>query len=118
MGKIYKRETLSVKAENLEQRCGKRKRNVILNFRVTEIERDLINQRIEMSGLKKEDYLIESLLYQKILVRGNIKTFDKFRKNIEKISSDIKFGKNISDLEPLQIESLRIILEILKKLFG
>ena len=68
--KIYRRTTQS--SPILKSNAGKkaRKRNVILNFRVTEQEKNLIEKRIELSGLKKSDYFIESCLYQKILVKA------------------------------------------------
>ena len=61
--KIYKRATLhtiSVKTKKEESR----KRNVILNFRVSEKEKELIEKRIELSGLKKSEFFIQSCLYQ------------------------------------------------------
>ena len=118
MRKIYRRETLPARNDECIKKEHERKRKVILNFRVTETEKELIEKRIEMSGIKKEKYLIESLLYQKILVKGNIKTFDKFRKCILEISSELAEGKSIYELDPLQVESIRIILEILNRLYG
>ena len=79
--KIYRRTTQP--SPILKSDAGKkaRKRNVILNFRVTEQEKGLIEKRIELSGLKKSDYFIESCLYQKILVKGNIRRcFERIRR--------------------------------------
>ena len=88
--KIYRRTTQS--SPILKSNDGKkaRKRNVILNFRVTEQERNLIEKRIELSGLKKSDYFIESCLYQKILIKGNIRTSDKMKEQLARIAEALK----------------------------
>ena len=103
--KIYKRATLhtiSVKTKKEESR----KRNVILNFRVSEKEKELIEKRIELSGLKKSEFFIQSCLYQAILVKGNVHAFDKIRECLKDI------GTEISKVETLL--ELRTIIELLK----
>lgn len=66
----------------------------------------------------KSKFFIQSCLYQTILVKGNIKTFTEIKKQIEQISKQINKNPNLEELEPEQVESLRIILEILNTLFG
>ncbi|MFR7818362.1 MAG: plasmid mobilization protein [Clostridium sp.] len=92
--KIYRRTTQS--SPILKSDAGKkaRKRNVILNFRVTEQEKGLIEKRIELSGLKKSDYFIESCLYQKILAKGNIRTSDKMKEQLAKIADALKESRS------------------------
>lgn len=91
--KIYRRTTQS--SPILKSNDGKkaRKRNVILNFRVTEQERKFVEKRIELSGLKKSDYFIESCLYQKILIKGNIRTSDKMKEQLARIADALKEPK-------------------------
>lgn len=84
--KIYRRTTQSSDALKRNHNTKARKRNVIVNFRVTEQEKKLIDKRIELSGLKKSDYFIESCLYQKILVKGNIRTSDKMKEQLGKMA--------------------------------
>lgn len=88
--KIYRRTTQS--SSILKSNDGKkeRKRNIILNFRVTEQEKNLIEKRIELSGLKKSDYFIENCLYQKILVKGNICTLDLMKEQLARIADVLK----------------------------
>lgn len=64
--KIYRRTTQP--SPILKSDAGKkaRKRNVILNFRVTEQEKGLIEKRIELSGLNEI-----RLLYRKLSVSEN-----------------------------------------------
>ncbi len=95
-----------------------RKRNVVMNFRVSENERNLINARMALSGLNRSEYFIESCLYQKILVKGNIKSFGAIKDKIEDLNKKFDNDIMLENLEPEERESLRMILEILNKLFG
>lgn len=116
--KIYRRTTQS--SSILKSNDGKkaRKRNIILNFRVTEQEKNLIEKRIELSGLKKSDYFIESCLYQKILVKGNIRTSDKMKEQLAQIADALKECEEENFFGVLSGEdviALKTILEMLTK---
>lgn len=116
--KIYRRTTQS--SHTLKSNDGKkaRKRNVILNFRVTEQEKNLIEKRIELSGLKKSDYFIESCLYQKILVKGNICTSDKMKEQLARIADALKESEEedfSGVLSGEDVIALKTILEMLTK---
>lgn len=116
--KIYRRTTPP--SHTLKSNDGKkaRKRNIILNFRVTEQEKNLIEKRIELSGLKKSDYFIESCLYQKILVKGNIRTSDKMKEQLAKIADALKESEEedfSGVLSGEDVIALKTILEMLTK---
>lgn len=55
IGKIIRRHSLDDSSKKTRNKEKNRKRNRILNFRVSEEEYDLINKKIEISGLKKQD---------------------------------------------------------------
>lgn len=90
-----------------------RKRNVILNFRVTEEERELINKRIELSGMARGDFFIQSCLHQKIITYGNVKTFSAIKQQIEIINKHLQKINKSEELDIKVLESLRAISEIL-----
>lgn len=98
--KIYRRTTQLSDTPQRKDDEKARKRNVVVNFRVTQKEKELIDRRIELSGLKKSDYFIESCLYQKILVKGNIRTSDTMREQLGKIAEILNAseGKDFSDV--------------------
>lgn len=84
-----------------------------MNFRVSEKERELIERRIAFSGMTKAEFFIQSCLYQAILVRGNIRTFDKICERLSAIEiklSDIEKNPELSKDDLLE---LRTILEML-----
>ena len=120
--KIYRRTTQLSDTPKRKDDEKARKRNVIVNFRVSQKEKELIDRRIELSGLKKSDYFIESCLYQKILVKGNIRTSDTMRAQLGKIAEILNAseGKDFSDVfsqeDGMTLKTIaEILLEITNK---
>ena len=84
-----------------------------MNFRVSEKERELIERRIALSGMTKSEFFIQSCLYQAILVRGNIRTFDKIRERLSAIESKLSETEENPELTKTDLVELRTILEML-----
>lgn len=84
-----------------------------MNFRVSEKERELIERRIDLSGMTKAEFLIQSCLYQAILVKGNIKTFDKIRERLSAIESKLFEIERNPELTKDDLLELRTILGML-----
>ena len=116
--KIYRRSTQLRDTPQKEKDEKARKRNNIINFRVTPTEKELIERRIELSGLDRASFFIQSCMYQKILVRGNIKSFDKIKKRLDEIEQKLVEPTDISKLNPSERETIRMMLEIMNKLYG
>ena len=116
--KIYRRPTQLGDTSIKKKDEKARKRNNILNFRATPTEKTLIERRIELSGLDRASFFIQSCMYQKILVRGNIKSFDKIKKRMDELEKKLLVPADISDLPAEERETIRMILEILDKLYG
>ena len=93
-----------------------------MNFRVTPQEKELIEQRIAISGMPKAEFFIQSCMYQTILVRGNVKTFDELKGRIQEIEK--AFNQDIADRDDAfsgfglkELESLRMILELFQAVY-
>ena len=56
-------------------------------------------------------------MYQKLLVRGNIKSFDKIKKRMDELEKKLVIPTDIRELSPEVRETIRMILEILCKLY-
>lgn len=112
MTKIYRRDTL-VSGVRLKKKNEKnRKRNTIVNFRVTPVEKRLLDERIALSGLTKADFFIQSCLHQKVVAFGNVKTFDAIKKRLAVIDTHIQAISKSEELDLEVLESLRMILEM------
>lgn len=118
MGKIYRRDTLIKNVSPKKKDEKARKRNMILNFRVTPEEKVLIENRIALSGMTKAEYFIQSCLHNEIHTTGNIRTFDEMRKQIKHVDEHLCSIKSADGLELEVLESLRTILEILDSIYG
>ncbi|MBE5899246.1 MAG: hypothetical protein E7279_06545 [Lachnospiraceae bacterium] len=118
MDKIYRRETQIKSTEKKVKNEKNRVRNMILNFRVTPIEKEMIEARIRITGLPKAEFFIKSCLYQELSVVGNVRTFSEMRNRIDEIYSIMKCNPYLDELDDEHRESLRIILELLVKVFN
>lgn len=95
-----------------------RLRDIIVNFRVSPQEKEILDARIFASGMTKQNYYRQSCLYQKILVTGNIRSFDRIRKAVGEIAATLKVNPNYEELTLEQQSMLKTILEILDRLYG
>ena len=118
MKSIYVRESLSNNYVQGKKKPFIRKRNLVMNFRVSETEKQLIEARIAASGKAKQDFFIESCLYQKILVRGNISNFTTIKKELQNIQQQLKDICECREVEVSQetIISLKTCLDIIEKI--
>ena len=117
MDKIYRRPTQSNGTPKKKKDEKARKRNVIMNFRVSPQEKELIEKRIALSGLSKSEFFIQCCMYQKILVKGNVRTYDEMRKQLAVIKEHLSKVESTEDLELDVMESLRMIAEILDSFY-
>ena len=90
-----------------------RKRNKILNFRVSEEEYYVICKKIELSGLKKQDYFISMLSNTMINIVPDYRLADSISKEIFQLAKVIKkYGK----LDGEDSDILLYVLEIYEQL--
>lgn len=76
-----------MKKKKIEQN---RTRYRTIAFRMSDGERHELEKRIELSGLQKQDYLIRSVLHQKIVVIGNQIQFMKLNRQLDEIVTELR----------------------------
>ncbi len=86
-----------------------RHRNKIVAFRMSPQESEVLNAKVKMSGLTKQDYLIACCNDKDIIVQGNPYVFKSLRNQLKKF---IKRFEEISNLEELELDEV-ILLEIM-----
>ena len=116
MRKFYKNTITSNSSKKDDDKA--RKRNVNITFRVSPEEKKLIEKRIEISGLSKSSFFIQSCLYQSILVKGNIKSFDAIKKNLDKVAEQVDTSFDLTEMDVESLEAFKMILEIFTNLYG
>ena len=112
MAKIYRRENLVSGVTTKKKNKKNRKRSLIVNFRVTPEEKQLIDERIALSGLPRAEFFIQSCMNQKVITFGNVKTFDAIRKKLLVIDEHLQAVEKSEELDLEILESLRMILEM------
>lgn len=117
MDKIYRRYSL-VSSTQPKKTEKKRKRNIIVNFRMSPEEKQILDNRIELSGMQKQDYFIQSCLHQRVQTFGNVKSFDAIRKRMRLIDQHILSLSRVDELDYEVLESLRMVLEMLDGLYS
>lgn len=93
-----------------------RKRDIVVGFRVSKEEQEKLNDRIRLCGYTKQDYLIKSALMQRLLVVGDRKVLNEFKKQLNSIEEELKRIENISEFDEVSFENLKTILEIMREL--
>lgn len=89
-----------------------RKRDIIVNFRMSPREREELEKRIHLSGRRKQEYMIQSTLCQQIVVIGNKALFRRIEERLWELEPQLhKISKD--NINPIIITELRIIYEIL-----
>jgi len=87
----------------------KRKRNKIISFRATGVEAELLDRKVEISGLTKQDYIISSLTSPPVSIKADYRLEDKFALEIFRLA---KLVKKYGRLEEDDQEILRFLIEI------
>ena len=125
--RMFKRADSKNETEVKKQDVKGRKRKIIFNLRVTEDERDQINQRAALSGLLKQEFCIQSLMHQKVVCYGNIRLISEVKSQLCNIENHLIRLESADNFEHQnssfvvkgdadKLEQLRMILELLNSL--
>ena len=114
---MFRPESLQKRTKQINEKKIKneknRKRNRILNFRVSQEEYDLINKQVEISGLSKQDYFIQLLSEHKINISADYRVLDAIAKDVFQLARVIKkFGKLDEEAQDILMYVLKIYEEI------
>lgn len=75
-------------------------RNVTIAFRMSPEENEELNNRVKLSGFRtKQDYIIQSVLYQKVVATGNPLMLVQFRQNLQRIERELERIEKASDMD-------------------
>ena len=111
MSKIFKRESLRTKGRKLKVDKN-RKRNIIVNFRMSPEEKSLLEEKIVLSGLNKQDYMIQMSLNHSVEVFGNIRVFDELKEKLRVLEEYFENVNLDCDMDENKLELLAYILEM------
>ena len=91
-------------------------RNKIVAVRVSEAESEMINRMVSISGMSKQDYIINKLTNRDIVVEGSIRTFNGIKTQLAYINEELERIGKINEEHEEVFELLKIITKILLKI--
>lgn len=98
-------------AKNLDSKGRLRSR--VVGFRMSEEESEELNKKVALSGMNKQDYIIESLFKRKIRIVGGRKVIREVQMQLEAILEELQFLDDNTDIEEDIIVPLKTVLEVL-----
>lgn len=93
-------------------------RNRQVAFRLSPEEADLLDTKVRLSGLTKQDYIIKRLLEQKIVVVGNPRIYRMLKYELEDVLDQLRRIEAGQCLSTELLETIQLIVEILKQMKG
>ena len=97
----------------------KRWRNVVVAFRMSPEEAQELNEKVTLSGLSNQDYIIQCLLKHEVRVVAWKKVARKMQMYLEAMLEELQFlqDENMSDIDfDEMLMPLKHILTILKEM--
>lgn len=91
-------------------------RKKTVSFRMSDAEDKQLEKLVELSGLTKQEYLIQCMLSHSVVVNGNHRVFSKLEDYFQQILESIAALQCINDLSDEQAELLAIALDMYAKL--
>lgn len=82
-----------------------RLRNKIISFRVSPEEGELLDTKVKLSGLTKQDYIIKKITDSTVTVQPNPRVYKALKMQLEEVLSVLKEKEPTADL----LEVIRLI---------
>lgn len=115
--KNKKKRTADEEKERLRNKDKNRKRNCTVAFRMTKMERDLLNEKVKLSGRLKQEYLTEAVLNHEVTFVGDRQVFNTLKDNLKRIERELKEIDMAFEIEEKDTYLLKTILEMFESLY-
>lgn len=98
-------------AKNLDEHNRWRSKTVA--FRMSSEEADMLDKFVKLSGLTKQDYLINRALQRDVKVQGNPRVFKALRNELTSLCDELKKVETVGQVNEEFISVLTMALTIL-----
>lgn len=102
--------------KNLDQQD--RLRSVIVSFRVSPEEGKLLNTKVALSGLTKQDYIIRRLTEREITVVGSPRVYKALKDQLAAVQAELMRLNSGAEVSPELQETIQLIAHTLKGMGG
>ena len=93
-----------------------RLRSVVVGFRMSPEKAGLLNSLVKVSGLNKQDYLINRALQRDVIVNGNPRVFIGLKKELIALYNELQRLNDCSQIADEQFILLNQIVKILNEM--
>lgn len=108
------KRTEKERLDKLKKKEKNRKRPNTIAFRMSDEERRLFEDRVAMSGLLKQDFIIQSLLFSNVQFLGSTIAIKKIEERLVEIEMMIKSVQKKKELDSVLMEELNTIIELMQ----
>lgn len=91
-----------------------RRRNRTVAFRVSEEEGELLNRLVSVSGMTKQDYIIDRLSNRDVVVYGNPKVYKALRTQMGQIHEELRRIGNASDVPDELMTLIGVVANVME----
>ena len=84
-------------------------RNVTVAFRMSPEENTMLNNLVSLSGMTKQEYIIQRLLKKDVVVQGNPRVYKALRGQMERIYEELQRISDCTELDPDFVELVRFV---------
>ena len=84
-------------------------RNRIVSFRVYEEEAKIINDKVALSGLTKQEYIIRRLCEKEIVVNGNPRVYIALKNRLNEVYEELKRITGAGEVDDVLTEVIELI---------
>lgn len=93
-------------------------RNKTVAFRVSEEEAKLLDDLVALSGLTKQEYIMQRLLNREVVVQGNPRVYKALKNQMERIYEELKRLEECSEESDEMFYTLQVIAITLNGMKG
>lgn len=91
-------------------------RQKIVAFRMSQEEDKMLEAKVRLAGMTKQDYIISRLLGREITVNGNPKVYKALRNQMELIYEELKRLETGSEVSAELMEVIHVVADIMEGL--
>lgn len=98
------REQFDIKKPKKKKNEKNRTRFHVYNFHVTEEELEMILHRVDITGMTRREFMLNSCLGNEITTIGNIKTFNRIQSTLDEVISRLDSLSSVEELDEVMLQ--------------
>ena len=91
-------------------------RAITVAFRISAEENELLNRKVYICGITKQQYIIGRLLEDKVRIVVNRKVLNRLSERLEALNTTIQTALQTGTIDDISTDELKFILNLLKEI--